>query len=122
MYNISRVKKKIIWLTPDYFFDVDSNIVPLLAAHYEIDWIIINTFNSKRKINGFMANEIVPKEFNLRYKQKDPRIIIQYIKLFINIFKLKYDLIYLSFEGPPFFFPLFFTFFNLNKVIYGAHN
>jgi len=122
MDNISRVKKRIIWLTPDYFFDVDTYIVPLLAVNYEIDWIIINIFNSKRKINGLIVNEIVPKEFNLRYKQKDPRIIFQYIKLFINICKFKYDLIYLSFEGPPFFFPLFFTFFNLNKVIYGAHN
>lgn len=122
MNNISRPKKKLIWLTPDYFFDVDASVVPLLAKHYEINWILINTLNSKREINGLIINEIKPKELNLKYKQKDPRIIIQYIKLFISMHKSKYDLIYLSFEGPPFFFPLFFMIFNLNKVIYGAHN
>lgn len=44
-------KKKIIWLTPDYFVGVDLPIIPVLLGTYNIIWIIqfglVNRFSEK---------------------------------------------------------------------------
>jgi glycosyltransferase involved in cell wall biosynthesis len=115
-------KKRICWITPDYFLAVDAYIVPKLANDYEIEWILINTRNTKRTSDGLVFHTFKPKEFNLKYRQRDPRIILQYIRLLIDIRRSGNDLIYLSFSGPPYFFPIFFLLINVNKVVYGIHN
>jgi glycosyltransferase involved in cell wall biosynthesis len=115
-------KKKITWITPDYFLCVDAFIVPELSNDYEIEWFLINTLNTKRKSDGLVLNTFKPKEFNLKYRQKDPRIVLQYLRLIKEIRESDAELIYISFHGLPYFFPLFFLFINTDKVIYGAHN
>lgn len=115
-------KKRICWITPDYFLDTDTHIVPQLSMYYDIDWILINTLNSERKSEGLLNKEFKPKDFNLKYRQRDPRIIFQYIKFLFEIYQKKYDLVYISFHGAPFFLPLFFLFINSKKFIYGSHN
>ena len=122
MTEITKVKKTLCWITPDYFLCADAFIVPKLSNDYEIEWILINTRNTERKSDGLLLNSFKPKEYNLKYRQKDPRVILQYLKLLIDIRKLDTDLIYISFHGLPYFFPLFFLLINTNKVIYGAHN
>lgn len=115
-------KKKICWITPDYFLIVDAFKVPHLINEFDIEWILINTYNTKRRADGLLSNTFKPKEYNLKFRQKDPRIIWQYIKFLIKIRKLNVDLIYISFLGFPFFFPLFLKFINPNKVVLGVHN
>lgn len=117
-----KMKKKICWITPDYFLCVDAFIVPMLSNEYEIDWILINTRNTKRTSDGLVFNTFKPREYNLKYRQKDPRIILQYYRFLKDIRNLDNDLIYISFHGLPYFFPLFFLLINTDKVIYGAHN
>ena len=117
-----KLKKRICWITPDYFLLVDSNIVPFLTDEYDIRWIIINTKNSKRKSDEPIPGTLIPEEVHLKYKQRDPRIMFQFTKLLMDIRKENYDLVYLSFHGLPYFFPIFFTLIDSNKVIYGAHN
>lgn len=115
-------KKKIYWITPDYFLCADAFVVPDLSKTYDIEWILINTKNTKRKSEGLVFETFKPKEFNLEYRQKDPRIIFQYLRLINKIRRSNADLIYISFHGLPYFFPLFFLLIDANKVIYGAHN
>ena len=115
-------KIRILWITPDYFLCVDPYIVPHLTDEFDIEWILINSNNTKRKTDGLVSGTFKPKEFNLKFRQRDPRIIFQYIKFLAEIRKLKFDLIYISFHGFPFFFPLFLKFINPDKIIYGAHN
>jgi glycosyltransferase involved in cell wall biosynthesis len=116
-------KKNIIyWITPDYYLDTDALIVPKLSRVYEIKWILFNTLNTKRTSEGLLFDLCKPKEYNLKFKQKDPRIMFQYLRLLIKIRKSAADLIYISFDGEPYFYPLFFLLINTNKVIYGAHN
>lgn len=122
MQNFATVRKKICWITPDYFLCADAFVVPELANEYDIDWILINTLNTKRKADGLVLDSFKPTELNLQYRQKDPRIIFQYIKLLQKIRSSKADLIYISFHGLPYFFPFFFLFIDPKKVIYGAHN
>lgn len=122
MNNPEENRKKICWITPDYFLIVDANRVPYLIDEFEIEWILINSKNSKRKSDGLLSHPFKPKELNLKYRQKDPRIIWQYIKFLNSIQKLDSDLIYIAFHGFPFFFPLFLKLLNPNKVIWGVHN
>lgn len=122
MTEIRDPKKKICWITPDYFFEVDADIVPFLSDDYEIEWILINTHNSERKFEGLVFDKIAPREYDLRYRQKDPRIILQYLALLNDVRKLKSDLIYTSFHGLPYWFPLLFRFLDPGKMIYGVHN
>jgi glycosyltransferase involved in cell wall biosynthesis len=119
---MGKAKKKICWITPDYFLIVDASKVPHLINEFDIEWILINTFNTKRKTDGLIFDSFKPKEYNLKYRQRDPRIIWQYIKFLTKIRKLNVDLIYISFHGFPFFFPLFLKFINPKKVIWGVHN
>lgn len=121
MFEIKN-KKKVCWITADYYSIVDVNRVPHLIDEFEIEWIIINCYNSKRKPDELITSDFKPKEYNLKFRQKDPRIIWQYIKLLIRIQKLKVDLIYVSYHGFPFFFPLLLIFFNSDKIIWGVHN
>jgi glycosyltransferase involved in cell wall biosynthesis len=115
-------KKKICWITPDYFLIVDAPKVPFLSPEFDIEWILINTFGTKRKTDALVTTGFKPKEYNLKYRQKDPRIILQYLKLIFRIRKLKPDLIYISFHGFPFFFPLFLMFLKHAKIVWGVHN
>lgn len=115
-------KKKICWITPDYFLIVDAPKVPLLINDFDIEWILINTYNTNRKTDGLLVHDFKPEEYNLRYRQRDPRIIFQYLSFIFRIRKMNPDLIYISFHGFPFFFPLFLIFFNPAKIIWGVHN
>lgn len=115
-------KKRICWITPDYFLDTDTHIVPRLLKKYDIDWILINTLNSKRNADNLLKQEFQPTEFYLKFRQRDPRIIFQYIKLLRSVRRKKYDMVYISFHGFPFFFPLLFLFIRSEKFIYGSHN
>ncbi|HZW40182.1 MAG TPA: glycosyltransferase [Ignavibacteriaceae bacterium] len=115
-------KKKICWITPDYFLIVDAKRVPQLINDFDINWILINCKNTGRKADGLIDSTFKPKEFNLRYRQKDPRILWQYYKLLREIQSLKPDLVYVSFHGFPFFLPLLIKFIKKDKIIWGIHN
>lgn len=115
-------RKKICWITPDYFLIVDAPKVPHLIKDFDIEWILINTYNTNRKTDGLLTEKFRPREYNLKYRQKDPRIIFQYLSLLLMIRKMKPDLIYISFHGFPFFLPLLLMFFNADKVVWGVHN
>lgn len=120
---MNTVKKKIFWLTPDYFADVDAAVVPSLMKHYEIEWMIISPLNSKRKADGIIRDsDVRPMQFNLKRKQRDPRVIFQYIELLKQIRRSNPDLVYLSFSGLPYFFLLLFLFIKPGKIIYALHN
>lgn len=119
---MSEAKKRIFWITPDYFMAVDSRIVPHLSQYYEIDWILINTYKTKRKSDLQSLGNLRPKEYNLKYRQRDPRIIWQYVELLLLVRNAGVDVVYVSFHGLPYFFPVLFLLLDINKVIYGAHN
>ena len=115
-------KTRICWLTPDYFLDVDAHIVPLLSRFYEIDWILIHTHNTERQADGLISDDFKPRPYNLKYRQRDPRILLNYWNLLLSIRRSTPDLVYVSFHGLPYFFPLVFLLLQRSKVIYGVHN
>lgn len=115
-------RKRICWITPDYFLSVDAPIVKELAQYYQIDWVLVATPDSQRTSDGLLSRSIRPRELCLKYRQRDPRIISQYAKLLSSVRKEGYDLLYTSFEGLPYFFPVLSALIDMNKVIYAVHN
>lgn len=115
-------KPRICWLTPDYFMMVDSKIVPTLVEHYSIDWILIKPWKSQRTADGLISNPIAPKVYQLGYRQRDPRVILQYLSLLLSIRRENYDLIYNSFHGLPYFYVFMSLMLQRDKLIYATHN
>jgi len=113
-------KKKIVWLTADYFIDVDIPIVPKLAIKYDIRWYIIKSKNSNIEIStldGAKA-EII----QLPYSSKNPMLIFTYYKMLRIIKKIQADLIYVDIVGFPFFHPILLQIIGPKNVIHAAHN
>ena len=117
-----QTKRRLTWLTPDYFLMVDAKVVPELARYFHIDWILIRTLDSELTSDRLLSGIIRPREISLKYRQRDPRILPQYVSLLSSICSKGYDLLYTSFEGLPYFFPLLSAMLDMNKVIYGVHN
>ncbi|MBE6333912.1 MAG: glycosyltransferase family 4 protein [Bacteroidales bacterium] len=116
------MKKRIAWITADYFIDVDCLLVPYLqqnyADKYQIDWYVIKTANNNIPIPS-TPNRI----FTMKYRGKDPRIILEYMKIFKTLHLEKADIIYSDFVGVPYYYFVL-SQYNKNKVplIHAAHN
>jgi glycosyltransferase involved in cell wall biosynthesis len=115
-------RHRICWITPDYFLNVDAKILPRLIAEYSIDWILIRTCDSQRTSDGLLPDGIKPQEYRLTYRQRDPRVILQYAALLSSIRKGGYDLVYTSFHGLPYFLPLLRQMIDPDRFIYAVHN
>jgi glycosyltransferase involved in cell wall biosynthesis len=119
---MSNDHRQICWITPDYFLNVDAPIVPKLSRYYSIDWVLISTLDSKRTKDGLLRGDFRPREYQLQYRQRDPRIIGQYTSLISSIRKAGHDVLYTSFHGLPYFFPVLSSMMDPDRVIYGIHN
>ncbi len=114
------MKKKISWITADYFIDVDIPIVPYLLEEFDIDWYILRGYKSKIEIpDCTLCNA---KIIQNSYRGKDPRIVFNYKKVFDEIKSNPVDLIYVNYVGYPYFYPLLITMLGTDKVVHAAHN
>lgn len=112
------MKKRIVWITPDYFFDTDKLIVNKLQDYYEIRWYVIW---GKGSLLRSPDNHNIYKLLVSPYRNRDIRIIKFYFKLIKEIRDFKPDLLYNGFSGLPFFYPLLFFMFDRNKVVHEGH-
>jgi glycosyltransferase involved in cell wall biosynthesis len=120
-------KKKICWITGDYFIDVDAFVVPHLLSDFEISWYIVNSKTPAYQ-NVVLSKNIIERYsyivsvVHLKYRFRNIAIIFQYLNLLFSVIKEKPDLVYLSFSGLPYFMPLVWILFRKNKVIFASHN
>ena len=119
---MQRGQPHICWITPDYFLNVDSSIVPELSRCYSLDWILISTLDSKRRGDGLLRSGVRPRDYQLRYRQRDPRVILQYASLLRSIRTKRCDALYTSFHGLPYFLPTLSSMMDCDRIIYGIHN
>lgn len=113
--------KRIIWITGDYFVDVDISIVPYLREYYglKIDWYIIKGKDSKIE----MPKAGFTKIYELRYKGSDPRIISDYKGIFDDIDLCNSDLIYSDYVGVPYYYPYLHLYTGKKQpIVHAAHN
>lgn len=121
-------KNKICWVTPDCFLDMDLNI-PLmegLLEQFDICWIVLLSHNGRFQKSDF--NTIAQKCTKLKLvflesaiRERNPRKIIEYIKINSVIKREVPDIIYLNLTpASPWQIPMFFLL-PKNKTIITAH-
>ena len=113
------MKKKITWITADYFIDVDLSIVPELSKIYDITWFVIKSNNSKVEIPEGYSYSII----ELNNRMKDPRIILSHKKIINAIINQKPDILYVDYLGFPYFYPLLLNSKKIGntQIIHAAH-
>ncbi|MCK9156601.1 MAG: glycosyltransferase family 4 protein [Paludibacteraceae bacterium] len=111
-------KKKIVWITPDCFYDVDWPIVNRLVEFYDIRWYCIWNSKSLREIP---VNANVFRIIQLKDRYRSLKNISIYISLLKEIKSFNPTIIYNGFGGRPYFFPLLFHYFDKKDVIFEGH-
>lgn len=111
-------KKKILWITADYFIDVDRQLVPYLRKNkdMDIDWIIIQSFKGTR-IKEHSDYVIL----QLHYRAKDPRVFLELKKYFNGVDFNQYDLLYSDSLGF-YYYPALLSCIGNTPLIHAAHN
>ena len=113
--------KSILWLTADYFIDVDFLLVPYMKSNYpeyKIKWVIICGADSKIEVNPKLKCSI----FKFKHRGRNPLIVYDYHKMFSMLKNEKYDLIYSDVVGFPYHYSLLYKFAKCTPIIHAAHN
>ena len=80
-------KKKISWITPSCFIDVDLPIINLLAKDYFIDWQIVVENNQEIDYELYVRSvlkdnpNVLVYFFYLTYRLRSPHNIIDLIRI-----------------------------------------
>lgn len=111
-------KKRIVWITPDYFYDVDKPIINKLRDFYDIKWYVIWGYGSLREVPN---NKDIYKLIRLNYRYRDLRVIRYYGSIISDIKQLRPVIIYNAFLGMPFFLPMLFSSFSRKCIIFEGH-
>lgn len=121
------IKKKIAWITADYYADTDLNyeVMSIISNYYEIYWIIIE---GKNQYFNHDAYDKVAKLPNIHlnfmknnYRMRDFRSLFFYFKVLSAVKKYNVDLVYYNVAPNP--ASAFMTLFlNKNKTIFTAHD
>ena len=111
-------KKRIVWITPDCFFDVDWPIVGGLIDNYDIKWYVLWSPNCNRTLP---QNANITKFIRLKYSWYDPRNIWESYSITKMIGKEDAKLVYNGNNGFPAFFPLLFKRVPAERIIYEGH-
>jgi len=121
------MKKKIFWLTAGYYYDVDLPIVPEIAKQHRIDWHIFleyaKCYNEDEILStNFTETDNLKRSINIfKLREKDPRIILDFLKLIKIIKKGKYDIVYIDGCTSLYFFPLLYLC-RVKNIIYACHD
>lgn len=121
--------KKVFWITPESFLDVDMPIIENLASRYDLYWLIIGFGNSSKKmytkteVELFAVNaRIKYKIIAQKYRFRNPFILLFYFGLIYKIHKFQTELVYTSYLGEPIFLNLLRVFFKKNRVVIAIHD
>lgn len=120
--------KKIAWITPDYFIDVDLPIIDRLNSNFNINWLIIIHNSASIDYEKFILKNITSKNkinitfHYLKYRSSSPKTIIALHKIIKEAKSYKPDLYYLSYSGMPYGICLYKLLLPIKKCVIACHN
>lgn len=115
------MKKRIAWVTSDYFIDVDLPIVPQLSREYDIEWIVIKGYDKKIEIpSSYDGCDI--HAYMMPYRRRDLRSISFYAQIALHIKSYNPDMIYIDATEMPYMYPVFDLYLPRRKMVHAAHN
>ena len=119
--------KSLLWLTADYFIDVDLPIINQLNQVYKIKWIIIISQNEKIDYEDFVHKSLTNKSISLefiylKHRYRSLKILLTYYKIIKRAKLYRPNIYYLSFLGMPYALFLYKLLLPINKCIIPCHN
>lgn len=121
------MKKKITWVTYDFFIDCDLNLIIELKKNYDITWFVLFPPSKMARFRkeDFLENinltgvniQFISIEFRLRY----PQTYLFYIKLGLRINNSKYDILYFNGDAASLYNIPMIWLFDKRKLIYAIH-
>ncbi len=122
------MKKRISWITPEAYIDVDLPIIRELSRIYEIYWQVVLTSSSsidyERMIDSQLGigGNVVIQYVKLKYRYRSVRLIPVYLGMLRAAKRFSPDLFYISFYALPFGIVLYRLMLPLKKVVVACHN
>lgn len=102
------MKKKISWITPDYYIDVDLPIVDRLSQIFTIKWMIVISRNASIIDNKkFVEHRLTHKSnllisfTKLECRSVSPKIWKSYYRIVEEAKTFNPDIYYISLYGMP---------------------
>lgn len=119
-------KRKLIYISPGYFIDVDIPVITELNKYYDFKWIIIlgaeNYYTTKTILEVCSENKINQTIFRNKYRKRNIYQIFSSIRLIKLIKLFKPDIIYFEqFDNPYLSLLSFFTL-SIKKIVVGVHD
>ena len=113
--------RNILWITGDYFIDVDFLLVPYLQGNFkeefDITWVVIKS----RHNNIPISKDLDCKVITLKHRNMDPRVMWEYSCIFKQ-FKNTVDMVYSDYVGVPFYYPILLNIIKNKPIIHASHN
>lgn len=117
--------KTILWVTPDYFADVDIPIVPLISRNFRVHWVILRPANPRYKDSDYLT--IVKDYPNLSVdivvldRERYPSNLFKYYKITSAVRNINPDVTYFNVvASTPWLIPMLYTL-PKNRTIVTAH-
>lgn len=112
---------RVAWLTADYFLDTDEQVIPLLQERFDIFWIILRAKDSWVTSRN-VARAKNCENFVSRFRARDPRLLLDFLKVIRKLRATKPDVVYLGLVGLPYFHLLADLLLPKSKVVCAVHN
>lgn len=122
------MKKRIAWITPECYLDVDLPIIAELSQKNIIDWQIVLGHNHLIDYNEFVQNKlrncsnVTITYVEQRYRLRDLRSISFYISIIRKAKSFNPNIYYISFYAQPYGLLLYKLLLPLSKCIVACHN
>lgn len=117
---------KIIYISPDNFFDVDYPVLKNLSKKYNITWIAILNKNSRfsiEEVNTFAnENSILVKCYQRNFKKRSLKSLYFGYNIFSEVLKLKNSIVYLEYFRDIYFVFLSFLFLKKRHTVIAVHD
>lgn len=124
-----KTKKKITWVTPDYFVDCDMNpeLLSRILEHFEINWIVLLPKHGARYSEGDFKEISKLRGMTIdfeywEYRARNPMMLFFFKRVYRKIKKTRSNIIYFNYPiTSPFELPLFWRL-EKDKTIFSAHD
>lgn len=123
------MNKKISWITPDYYLDVDLPIINRLCEFYIIKWMIVISRNAsvienKKLVDCTLINRdnVFISFIKLECHSISPQIWHFYYKIVEEAKRFNPDIYYISLYGMPHALLFYKLLLPVNKCVAACHN
>lgn len=118
-------KKKICWITPDYYLDTDLYIVPYLSRYFFIDWYIVyrGKFLYEKDVCLLEKSDSLAIYKNrICSRERSFKTFIAYFKIAVQIRKSRPNVLYTGIFSFPYAFLILRTVLHRLNIILPIHN